>query len=640
MVDLLFAEGLGSTDLVFGETGTPPVILQLGMGGTLAAAAFEGVLKAGALPIGGATALPPVVGPLAITPVPVLSSSAITAAPIPDCPIGYDNAVNRAPFRWAQSMWQDAAARPATCRSPHRANRASQTAAVAQIRAGAGRRIRFASGWQPMLVGKRPALRVPWGSGTAREATARQPFEQLLSHLRPGLDLLFLDGLPLRLASQSGWRELFRRPRPTLVMRWALGAPCSAFLVAPSQIAAPSSRYVRLPWDEARLPGHGLSLRPVDPPVGPGYEPSTHLLFDDSMPASLHLVFGRAHFARPHAKVVIPTLRAYIVVNDVTLLRTSNSLALPAFSLSLSIDADSWCWGWQASLPSGSLDDVLPSAPGAPVELEGTVNGVNFLLLAEKVTRDRRFAQSRITVSGRGIAAELGDPYAPVVSRNNATDQTAQQLMADALTVNGVGIGWGLDWHLTDWLVPAGAWSHTGSHIEAVTRIAEAAGAYVQASRNSQTLAILHRYPVAPWDWPGIDPDFSLPAAATTRESVEWLEKPLYNAVFVSGEGSGILGHVQRAGTAGDWSAQMITDALTTHADAARQRGLAILADTGRQQLLTLDTPVLSGVGIYPVGSFVQFSDGADSRLGIVRSVSINAVFPTVRQTIEIECHG
>ncbi|MBN8514870.1 MAG: hypothetical protein J0M14_11445, partial [Candidatus Accumulibacter sp.] len=82
------------------------------------------------------------------------------------------------------------------------------------------------------------------------------------------------------------------------------------------------------------------------------------------------------------------------------------------------------------------------------------------------------------------------------------------------------------------------------------------------------------------------------------------------------------------------------TDALITHADAASQRGRAILADTGQQQSLILDTPLFSGVGIYPVGSFVEFADGADTRKGIVRSLSITAALPTVRQTVEIECRA
>ncbi|WP_300335651.1 hypothetical protein [Accumulibacter sp.] len=566
--------------------------------------------------------------------------AATTGAPLADLAIGYDNAVNRAPFRWAESGWQDAQRLSHFRRAAHRATPASETAAVVGIETAARRSAQVGTVWQPMTRGTRPLSHLPWRGGSPIEQRLADGWQQLYTWLRPSLRLVFSDGTPLPFAVSERWRELFRRPRPVLSVPWAIGVRRSTRVVSIAGLAVPRALALIIPWQEAGRPGHGVSPVPGDPPGPELYVASTALLFDDAMPVSLHLVFGRPHHpALPVADVVIPVLRTYLVINDVTLIRTANSLAMAPLSLSVMIDADSWVWGWEASLPGASLDDVLPSAPGEPVEFEATINGVNWLLLAEKVTRDRRFPQSRITVSGRGIAAELGNPYAASVSRNNLVDLTAQQVMAAALTVNGAGIGWSLDWQMTDWLVPAGAWSHTGSHIEAVTRIAEAAGGYVQASRNSKTLRILPRYPVAPWDWGGVVADFSLPAAATTRESIEWLEKPAYNGVYISGEGIGILGRVTRAGTAGDLLAPMIVDALTTHADIARQRGLAVLADTGPQQLLTLETPIFAGVGIYPVGSFVAFSDGAESRLGIVRSVAIKAALPTVRQTLEIECY-
>ncbi|MCK7569165.1 hypothetical protein MLD24_21265, partial [Marinobacter xestospongiae] len=71
----------------------------------------------------------------------------------------------------------------------------------------------------------------------------------------------------------------------------------------------------------------------------------------------------------------------------------------------------------------------------------------------------------------------------------------------DALTTNGVPLGWSLDWQIEDWLVPAGLWSHSGTWISAATRIAEAGGAYVQAHDTNQVLRILPRYPTLPWHW-------------------------------------------------------------------------------------------------------------------------------------------
>ncbi len=642
MVDLLFAEGLADTSLVFGATNGGPVLRALG-----------GVAMITALPVLAAAlnddtqmvdiagTIPAVSGPFELAITPSLHLSAILGNSLPALSMTYDNAVNRAPFRWAGAPWNRASARGDWCQERHQAMRSSQADARAAIGTARGHSRSVRSVWQPMIrVDCRPFGGIPWGSGRLLGVTLADGFQALAMGYRPVLALPFGGSYRLLSRLAAGWRERYRGMRPGWTLPWGSGFPAGAARVLIFGVASPGRLGLRIPWEDARTPLPGVSPRPVDPPVPPRYVGDTDLLFDDAFPASLHLVFGGPHRAPGIlARVIIPILRSYLVSNDVTLLRVSNSLALPALTLSLSIDADSWVWGWQASLPATVLDDVLPSGPGDPVELEATVNGVTFRLLAEKITRDRRFAQARITVSGRGIAAELGDPYAPVVSRSSNADRTAQQLMAEALTVNGVGIGWELDWQLTDWLVPAGAWSHSGSHIEAVTRLAEAAGGYVQASRHSRTLAILPRYPAPPWDWSGLTPDYALPAAATTREAVEWLEKPAYNAVYISGEGVGILGHVTRSGTAGDLLAPMVIDALNTHADVARQRGLAILSDTGAQLLLTLETPVFSGIGIYPVGSFVAFSDNAESRLGIVRSVSIQAAFPTVRQTLEIECH-
>lgn len=641
MADLLFSAGLGNGDLLFGSTGAPPASLALGGSATLGAPTLAGVLNAEGVAL-ALDAVPPAIdSSWRLSAVPALAMAATTGAPLADFSLLYDNAVNRSPFRWASGAWQDAGSLSRFRNVAHTATSSSETEALVGVGTASRRSAESVLSWQLLTLGLRPSSRLPWGAGSRRESWRWLPYEELFRHQRPALDVPFAEGVGRAHEAGDRWIELFRWGRPERVIPWGAGLRLPALVEVLAGAGAACRLSLDIPWQETSQPAHGLSSVPGEPPGPTGYVPDLALLFDDAAPATPFLVFGRDPRATgPLADVVIPVLRAYIVVNDVTLIRTDNSLAMAPLSLSVSIDADSWVWGWQASLPASSLDDVLPSAPGAPVEFSATINGVNFLLLAESVTRDRRFAQARITVSGRGIAAELGDPYAAAVSRNNPADMTAQQVMADALTINGVGIGWALDWQLSDWLVPAGAWSHTGSHIEAVARIAEAAGGYVQASRNSRTLRILPRYPVAPWDWGGVAPAFSLPSAATTRESIEWRERPSYNACYVSGEGVGVLARIKRAGTAGDRVAPMVTDSLITHVDAASQRGMAILADTGQQQSLRLDTPLFSAVGIYPVGSFVQFADGSNSRKGIVRALSITAALPTVRQTIEIECHG
>ena len=83
----------------------------------------------------------------------------------------------------------------------------------------------------------------------------------------------------------------------------------------------------------------------------------------------------------------------------------------------------------------------------------------------------------------------------------------------------------------------------------------------------------------------------------------------------------------------------MVTDQLITSAVAARQRGLSILADTGRQAMVSLRLPVLEETGIITPGAFVRYTDGSDIKLGIVRSTSVETSFPEVFQSIQVETH-
>ena len=84
----------------------------------------------------------------------------------------------------------------------------------------------------------------------------------------------------------------------------------------------------------------------------------------------------------------------------------------------------------------------------------------------------------------------------------------------------------------------------------------------------------------------------------------------------------------------------MVVDPLITHAVAARQRGLAVLGDTGRQAMVTLRLPVLPETGVIEPGAFVKNRDGTLTRLGLVRSTSVQAGLPEAWQTLGVEAHS
>lgn len=429
------------------------------------------------------------------------------------------------------------------------------------------------------------------------------------------------------------------------LQRFQRADPVRAGFTQHEGVAQAIGRSWRVRYQSAMKPPPGTSPSGVLPPaLDPCYVPSTALLFSAPWVASTDLVFVCERHdgpVEPGATIVVPVRRIYTVINNVTLRRVDGNVMLPRNNgLTLTLDDGSWTWGFSASMPGSALADLEPNSVGEPVEIEAMINGVAYRALIESIGRDRTFGRSDIRISGRGKAAFLDAPYAPALNFGNPVDaMTAAQLAAQVLTFNGSPIGWDLDWTPEDWLVPAGAWSHQGTYISALNAIAAAAGAYLQPHRVNESLSVLLRYPVAPWDWAGVTPDYELPADPVQRESIEWVERARYNRVYVSGVSAGVIGQVTRAGTAGDLVAPMVVDQLITSDVAARQRGLPVLADVGRQALLSLRLPILAETGIIPPGKFVRFVDGDTTRIGLTRSVSVDAAYPAIWQTIGVETH-
>lgn len=555
----------------------------------------------------------------------------------------WDANVSRGPRHLARSAWQDASA--VRHAAAHRWQQSTPiiVPAAAHWQDAARTVAAAAMHWQgstPIIVARAST----WQDARARRAAAAVHWQPSTGLRRP-LASHWQDPAHARHQAREHWQEM-QRLRHAAAPRWQDPARARRLLREVLLDATPARHLARTHWQDARRPPPGRSWRelPVQPP---------HLCYD---PAELGVLdFGLddgtglgvlAFICRgsgpPPGTIIVPIRRAYIVLNEIDLIRVDGSVPLPAHAFALSLDADSWTWQWSATLHASALAAITPATVGTPVEVQATINSVPYRLLIERVQRNRQFAQERINVSGRGLAAILDAPYAPVMDFGNpAGARSAQQLTGDVLTVNGVSMDWDVDWGLTDWAVPAGTWQHQGSYISALNAIAQAAGGYVQPHATAQTLRILHRYPLAPWDWTTVTPDVELPLAVTSVEGIEWVKKPAYNRVYVSGaDGSGILGQVSIAGTPGDQAAPMVTDALITHLDAARQRGRAILADTGPQAMVTLTMPVLPETGLILPGQFVRRTDGAHHVQGYVRSTSLQWARPRLRQTIEVQTHG
>lgn len=500
-----------------------------------------------------------------------------------------------------------------------------RTAVVSPMQITAARDHATAAPWH-IAHPRRTGTRSPWGITRATDTARHAPWHRYTARAATPAAVPWGITAARDTAAALPWGTYTGRPAATAAPGWAtpLAADTAAMLpwgvltrwqhlvvarIAPSR---PAQRVWVLPWVRYS--------RPLDAGWGVVIE-------DGAAPTD------------EHGTILVPILGAYIVLNEVYLTRADTGEPIEVEQFSASIDADSWTWGWSATLHADLMPLVRSPAIGQHVELIATLNGTPLRLVVERMGRDRRFADRRLKVSGRGRAAWLGDPHSPVSTRYNTQQMTAQQILAAALTLNGVPIGWTLDWRITDWQVPAGAWSHTGTYLDAALRIAEAGGAYVQAHNTDQSLIILPRYPAAPWNWPDQTPDIDLPEDVVEVEGIEWHDKPNYNAVWIAGAEGGRRDRIRRTGTAADRYAPSIVDPLATAPEMTRQRGLAILGDTGRQAHISLRLPVLPETGIIQPGHLVRYTESGTPRLGLTRAVSIDHRFPELWQTIRLETH-
>lgn len=462
-----------------------------------------------------------------------------------------------------------------------------------------------------------------------RRTSAKGRYQEALP-IRQSAGFVYQDALRLRNTADPRFTEAVRLQRG-----W--------FLRVGSGLARIVGRDAR--YQDAKRPDPGETDFTIPPPP-PNlcYVPSPNLLFAELAALDGNLVFMcDGHSVGPEPPpgetIVVPIRRVYVTINSATLIRVDTGAVIPTFSFSLSLDVDSWTWSFSASVPGSAFDLVSNNTYGDPVEVQATINNVPYRLVVEGVSRERVFGRSSLRVTGRGRNAQLDAPYAPVLDFGASGSRTLEQLLNDVLVDNGVPLGWTVDLELDDWTIPGGVWSHQGTYMSALNTLAAAGGGYIQPHRTAQSVFVKARYPVPSWEFDTVVPDYSLPAAVTTREGIEWVDRPRYNRVFVSGQQSGVLGRYTRAGTAGDLLAPGVVDPLITAAAAVRQRGRSILSAGGRVATVSLRLPVLSETGIISPGKFVQYNDGGITRLGLTRSVQVDVQMPTIYQTIQVETH-
>jgi len=335
-----------------------------------------------------------------------------------------------------------------------------------------------------------------------------------------------------------------------------------------------------------------------------------------------------------HVTVTIPTKQVYQMQHTITV-TLEDLTPIQVDGVKLSLDNNSFAWSFSANLLDlTQLDLVKQPTNAPPVTLVITIDGTQFKMLVEKITRNRSFAKNSISLSGRSLSALLSSPYEQPRSATQSSLMTVQQIAALELPV-----GWTLNWNCQDWNVPSGAFSYTSkTPIQVISEIAASVGAIVVPSRNAKVLTVLAHYSVLPWNFDATTPDLIIPDAAIISLSYRNIVPTQANAVYIHGsEQGGILSRCRLTGTAGDKLSATQTNALMTDVVGTRQLGEKILADNYEQP--AIQSVSMSLGGDYPlvnVGVFVRINiDGGQVR-GVVNSVSIDASLDKITQTIQI----
>lgn len=561
--------------------------------------------------------------------------------------LAWDANVQRGGIRHAvSSHWEQAQPTAGGVQAPWQQAQALRVGTATQWQAGQRTNVGVQAPWQQAKA-LRHATQQHWQDGqTLRHL--QQTHWQEAQRLRSATTIVWQQAQLQRHAVRAHYQET-QRLRSATRQHWQDGQGQRASTHPVWGYGQRITTHLRHHWQEAMRPLAGVSPKPSTPtkPVAICYDPARLglLVLDTPAPlgAKLLLVCHRPGTVLPPAAIVVPAQRTYIMINSIEIRRADNLNGdpLPSESFSMSLNRQSWTWQFSAAFHASARDALTPGAGGQPVELEVRVNNQPFRLQAERIGRSRKFGEHMVTVSGRGKAAVLDAPHAPVQTFSHTLDRTAHQLMTEVLTVNGVGFGWSVDWNLTDWLVPGGVWMHQGTFITALADIAASVGGYLQPHDTDSVLRVLPSWPKPWWDWGTLAPDIELPDGIAEVDDTEVVDQPAYDRIFVSGEARGVLADLTRSGLPGTVLKQpMAVHPLITSMDAARQRAIAELSESGRALKHRMTLPVLPQTGVITPGMVLRYvDDDAVQRLGIVRATNLQQQWPVLTQTLELDSH-
>jgi hypothetical protein len=500
-------------------------------------------------------------------------------------------------------------------------------------------------------------LRAKFAGGVTRDAVLRAAWEKLKAEQHAAR--LRLDGLHAReSATRARWAgtsphaartrlaldQAAQRFSELVRARWAGVAGRQAATAIAWAAALARAAPDRMPWADAVAKNAVVRLR-----WRPGYP----------YRSGYTIPFGGDPDPPPGSTIIIPPAEVYFMIPALSIVRTSDAADLNAIDASVKLDMSSYAWTLDATIPYSSLPLVNPSTRSEPEAITVTINGYAWSFIVEGFTDNRKFGGTGCKIRGRSPSALLGAPYAPLATFTNTLAKDASQLAADLMPT-----GWSITWSTQDWLVPANLFTFADlAPIDALAQLVNAVGGSILPDASAQELIVQPLYPTSPWHWDTATPYADVPASFVATLSGQWEGnfKTDYDGIIVSGQNSGVIGKVKRAGTSGDVQLPPVTDALLCVIAANVERGRIELAKAGKQKTESVRALLLppggsGNPGVFPVGSLIQVTESDISTStgtltgptwrGQVMSVQIDAAKGardaalSVRQTLTVERHS
>ncbi|MDH1712598.1 hypothetical protein [Acinetobacter johnsonii] len=452
--------------------------------------------------------------------------------------------------------------------------------------------------------------------------------------IRIARDLYFEESIKLRLNRELTHQEMIRKRRNisfshqvahVFEKRFSFDWDKGLELITQDEI----------PWDKAKAIHY--RKHPIEPwlePEIPQYEGTGDLEFV----CLCHEVDSHdvvLNFGEDDCIPGIPNRNWWYILNNLSVTRLDNGVAIEVYDGNYSTDRSCWCWSYSLTVPASQIGKLEP-INGQPVILRIIVNGTEHQMLLENRRRSRRFAQDTYTLIGRSQTALLAAPTAPLRSFLQENDRTSVQLCQAEL--DRVFSDTVLNWQLIDalgWIVERECLSYSNlAPIDAIKMVVESGGGFIYSEKGSNTLTIKPLYKKTFWDVLSIaEYDRLLPESAVVSQSTDYQIYPDYNGITLTNDRKALVAQVKRTGTSADTLLQPENNPLFNHVSMGAY-GKAKLAKAGMVETHTYSMPISPEVGECVPGEVIAFNT---EWWGIVDSVSVSFSHAVVNQTVKVE---